>query len=88
MNTHEDSHHIITTLAHSPVYQDYERAFNETTGLPVNQQIARLGGYEIELTTPFKAHWSNELFRILGVEPGAVWRGGGGCICLGCWGGW
>ena len=36
MNTHEDSHHIITTLAHSQVYQDYERAFNETTGLPVN----------------------------------------------------
>ncbi|MEN9575062.1 MAG: hypothetical protein RL514_2917 [Verrucomicrobiota bacterium] len=36
MNTHEDSNHIITTLAHSPVYQDYERAFNETTGLPVN----------------------------------------------------
>lgn len=36
MNTHEDSHQIISTLAHSPVYQDYERAFNETTGLPVN----------------------------------------------------
>lgn len=36
MNTHEDSNHIINTLAHSQVYQDYERAFNETTGLPVN----------------------------------------------------
>jgi AraC-like DNA-binding protein len=36
MNTHEDSHQIINTLAHSPVYQDYERAFTETTGLPVN----------------------------------------------------
>ncbi len=27
MNTHEDSNHIINTLAHSQVYQDYERAF-------------------------------------------------------------
>lgn len=36
MNTHENSNHIISTLANSQVYQDYERAFNETTGLPVN----------------------------------------------------
>jgi len=36
MNTHENSNHIITTLAESKMYQDYERAFNETTGLPVN----------------------------------------------------
>ncbi|MBI5801914.1 MAG: PocR ligand-binding domain-containing protein [Verrucomicrobia bacterium] len=36
MNTHEDSNHIISTLAHSQVYQDYERAFNEMTGLPIN----------------------------------------------------
>ena len=36
MNTHDDSNHIINTLAHSQVYQDYERAFTETTGLPVN----------------------------------------------------
>ncbi len=36
MNTHEDNNHIISTLAHSQVYQDYERAFNEMTGLPVN----------------------------------------------------
>lgn len=36
MNTHDDSHQLIHTLAQSPIYQDYERAFNETTGLPVN----------------------------------------------------
>ena len=36
MNTHEDSNHVIGTIAHSQVYQDYERAFNEMTGLPVN----------------------------------------------------
>lgn len=36
MNTHENSNHIISTLAESKMYQDYERAFNETTGLPVN----------------------------------------------------
>lgn len=36
MNTHEDSNHIVGTLAESKMYQDYERAFNETTGLPVN----------------------------------------------------
>jgi AraC-like DNA-binding protein len=36
MNTHADSHHVIGILAHSPVYLDYERAFNELTGLPVN----------------------------------------------------
>lgn len=40
--------------------------------LTTAQQIAHLGGYEIELTTPPKARWSNELFRILGVEPGAL----------------
>ncbi|MEN9575242.1 MAG: hypothetical protein RL514_3097 [Verrucomicrobiota bacterium] len=40
--------------------------------LATAQQIAHLGGYEIELTTPPKARWSNELFRILGVEPGAL----------------
>ena len=36
MNSHNDSDHIISTLAESEVYQTYERAFNETTGLPVN----------------------------------------------------
>lgn len=36
MNTHDDSNHIIGTLAESKVYQDYERAFNEMAGLPVN----------------------------------------------------
>ena len=40
--------------------------------LATAQQIAHLGGYEIELTTPLKARWSNELFRILGVEPGGL----------------
>lgn len=40
--------------------------------LATAQQIAHLGGYEIELTTPSKARWSDELFRILGVEPGAL----------------
>ncbi len=36
MNSHEDSNHVINNLAHSQLYQDYERAFNEMTGLPVN----------------------------------------------------
>lgn len=36
MNSHNDSNHIIQTLAESKVYKDYERAFNETTGLPLN----------------------------------------------------
>ena len=36
MNTHADSTHVIGILAHAPVYQDYERAFNEMTGLPLN----------------------------------------------------
>ena len=36
MNTQADSNHVIGILAQSPVYQDYERAFNETTGLPIN----------------------------------------------------
>ncbi len=36
MNSHNDSNHIIQTLAESKVYKDYERAFSETTGLPLN----------------------------------------------------
>ncbi|MBI5801908.1 MAG: response regulator [Verrucomicrobia bacterium] len=36
------------------------------------QQIAQLGSYEIELGLPPKARWSEQVFRILGVEPGAV----------------
>lgn len=36
------------------------------------QQIAQLGGYEVELGPPPKARWSDEVFRILGVAPGAV----------------
>jgi PAS domain S-box-containing protein len=37
--------------------------------LAMAQQIAHLGSYEIELTSPPKARWSDELFHILGVEP-------------------
>lgn len=36
MNSHNDSNHLIHTLAESKIYKDYERAFNETTGLPLN----------------------------------------------------
>lgn len=36
MNTHADSDRVISLLARSPVYLDYERAFNELTGLPLN----------------------------------------------------
>lgn len=36
------------------------------------QQIAQLGGYEVELGPSPKARWSDEVFRILGVAPGAV----------------
>lgn len=36
MNTHEDSTQVIGTIARSQMYQDYERAFNELTGLPLN----------------------------------------------------
>lgn len=36
MNTREASDQVISSLAHSQLYQEYERAFNELTGLPVN----------------------------------------------------
>lgn len=35
MSTHSDTN-LITTLSKSQIYQDYERAFGETTGLPLN----------------------------------------------------
>ncbi len=31
----KDSKTLIETLTHSKIYQDYERAFSEATGLPV-----------------------------------------------------
>jgi PAS domain S-box-containing protein len=37
--------------------------------LATAQQIAHLGSYEIELVSPPKVRWSDELFHILGVEP-------------------
>ncbi len=36
MNPRADSHQVISSLAHSQLYQDFERSFNELTGLPVN----------------------------------------------------
>jgi len=36
------------------------------------QQIAQLGSYEIELGPPLQPRWSDQMFRILGVEPGAL----------------
>lgn len=36
------------------------------------QQIAQLGSYEVELGPPPVARWSAQMFRILGVAPGAV----------------
>ena len=36
------------------------------------QQIAQLGSYEIDLGPPPKARWSEQLYRILGIEPGAI----------------
>ncbi len=30
-----NNHHLLDALTHSKVYQDYERAFSETTGMPV-----------------------------------------------------
>ena len=35
MNTNSQSH-LIAMLADSQIYEDYERAFGETTGLPLN----------------------------------------------------
>ena len=40
--------------------------------LATAQQIAQLGGYEIELGPAPRARWSDEMFRILGVVPGAL----------------
>ncbi|MEQ2006854.1 MAG: response regulator [Limisphaerales bacterium] len=36
------------------------------------QQIAHLGSYEVDLGPPPKARWSEQLYRILGIEPGAI----------------
>lgn len=36
------------------------------------QQIAHLGGYEIELGPPPQPRWSNEMFHLLGIAPGAI----------------
>ncbi len=37
--------------------------------LAMAQQIAHLGSYEVELASPSKPRWTDELFHILGVEP-------------------
>ncbi len=42
------------------------------TLLATAQQIAQLGGYEIELAPPGEVRWSDEVFHILGVEPGML----------------
>ncbi len=36
MTPREDNQQVISSLAHSQLYQDFERSFNELTGLPVN----------------------------------------------------
>lgn len=36
------------------------------------QHIANLGGYEIELASPMKVRWSDEVFHIMGVQPDTV----------------
>ena len=36
------------------------------------QQIAQLGGYEVELESPPKSRWSEQMYRIIGLEPGGV----------------
>ncbi|NBV22177.1 MAG: response regulator [Proteobacteria bacterium] len=36
------------------------------------QQIAHMGGYEIELGPPPKPRWSNEMFHLIGVAPGEI----------------
>ncbi len=37
-NIHRENKDLVEALAHSTIYQDYERAFGETTGLPVSMR--------------------------------------------------
>ena len=48
-----------------------EEAFRDSQArLTKAQEIARLGSYEIPIDPTKKLHWSDEVFRILGREPG------------------
>jgi diguanylate cyclase (GGDEF)-like protein/PAS domain S-box-containing protein len=56
---------------------DEQKVRKSEANLATAQSIAQLGSWEIDLDNPedyenSKAHWSDEVFRILGYEPGEV----------------
>ena len=43
----DSQNRLIAMLANSQIYKDYERAFGETTGLPLNLSPVSIGNWPI-----------------------------------------